>query len=184
MALALTILMLVDQLNVGGTETHVLSLAKQLVQEGVEVLIGAGGGPLLDTFENSGLEVVYLPFQSDDPVAQEYQELLTRTKELVIGRKVNLIHAHFIAGIKIAVQVSQELLVPAVATIHGTFYPPRKLRGLLDRCSRVIAVSVPVVEWLSKKVDYSARLITLILTDRNESFYPIHLVEDFERSWR
>ena len=119
MALALTVLMLVDQLNVGGTETHVLSLAKQLVQEGVEVLIGTGGGPLLDTFENSGLEVVYLPFQSDDPVAHEYQELLKRTKELVMARKVNLIHAHFIAGLKIAVQVSQErLLLFMVHSIH------------------------------------------------------------------
>lgn len=63
-----TILMLIDQLNVGGTETHVLSLTKQLFQEGVKVVIGTSGGPHLDTFESSGLEVAYLPFQSDDPV--------------------------------------------------------------------------------------------------------------------
>ncbi len=158
----LTILMLVDQLNVGGTETHVLSLAKELVRQGIEVIIGSSGGPLLHIFEHSGLEVVYLPFQSDDPVAQEYQDLLVKTKELVTVRKVDLIHAHFIAGLKVAVQVSQELLVPAVVTIHGTFYPTRRLRGLLDRCSRVIAVSFPVVEWLSRKVDYPAKQITMI----------------------
>lgn len=158
----LTILMLIDQLNVGGTETHVLSLAKQLTHEGIKVIIGTSGGPLLDTFENSGLEVVYVPFQRDDPVAQEYQVLLEKTKELVLTRRIDLIHAHSIAGLKVAVQVSQELLVPTVATVHGKFYPPRKLRGLLDLCPRVIAVSNPVVAWLTEKVDYPLRQITLI----------------------
>lgn len=160
--MALTILMLVDQLNVGGTETHVLSLAKQLQLEGVRVLIGTSGGPLLDTFERSGLEVLHLPFRSDDPVGKEYQALLERMRELILSREVSLLHTHSIAGIKVAVQAGQELLVPTVATIHGTFYPPRKLRGLLDRCAQVIAVSAPVVEWLTKKVDYPLRQITLI----------------------
>ncbi|NMA60266.1 MAG: glycosyltransferase [Firmicutes bacterium] len=157
-----TILMLIDQLNVGGTETHVLSLTKQLIQEGVKVVIGTSGGPLLDTFESSGLEVAYLPFQSDDPIGEEYQALLKKTKELVKEKGVDLLHAHSIAGLKVAVQVGQELLVPTIATIHGKFYPPRKLRGLLDRCSQVIAVSVPVLDWLTQKVDYPLNQITLI----------------------
>jgi len=88
-----TILMLIDQLNVGGTETHVLSLTKQLFQEGVKVVIGTSGGPLLDTFESSGLEVAYLPFQSDDPIGEEYQALLKKTKELVKEKGVDLLHA-------------------------------------------------------------------------------------------
>jgi len=107
---ALTILMLIDQLNVGGTETHVLSLAKQLQLEGVRVLIGTSGGPLLDTFESSGLEVLHLPFRSDDPVGKEYQALLERMRELMVSREVSLLHTHSIAGIKVAVQAGQELL--------------------------------------------------------------------------
>ena len=154
--------MLIDQLNVGGTETHVLSLAKQLLQEGVNVLIGTSGGPLLDTFERSGLDVVHFPFLSDDPVGKEYQGLLEKMRELITSREVSLLHTHSIASLKVAVQAGQELLVPTVATIHGTFYPPRKLRGILDRCAQVIAVSGPVVEWLTKKVDYPLRQITLI----------------------
>ena len=39
----LTVLMLVDQLNIGGTETHVLSLAKELNRTGVRVILGTGG---------------------------------------------------------------------------------------------------------------------------------------------
>ena len=49
-----------------------------------------------------------------------------------------------------------------MATIHGKFYPPRRLRGLLDRCPKVIAVSSPVVNWLSKAIDYPIQQIALI----------------------
>ena len=75
---------------------------------------------------------------------------------------MNLIHAHSIAALKVAVQVSEETLIPAVATVHGKFYPTRRLRGLLDRCPKVIAVSTPVVNWLAKTVDYPLQQIALI----------------------
>jgi len=151
---SLTVLMLVNRLNIGGTETHVLSLAKQLKKEGVDVIIGTGGGPLAPLFLGSGLEIAHLPFQTDNPVYSEYKLLLEKTKQLVQERSVNLIHAHSIAALKVGVQVSDETLVPCTATIHGKFYPPRQLRSLLDRCSKTIAVSQPVVTWLSKAIDY------------------------------
>jgi glycosyltransferase involved in cell wall biosynthesis/GT2 family glycosyltransferase len=159
---ALTVLMLVNQLDVGGTETHVLSLAKQLKKEGVNVVIGTAGGVLLDGYSESQLEIAHLPFKSDNPVYSEYKLLLEKAKELVVTHSVNLIHAHSIAALKVAVQVSDETLVPTVATIHGKFYPPRRLRGLLDRCPKVIAVSSPVVNWLSKAIDYPIQQIALI----------------------
>jgi glycosyltransferase involved in cell wall biosynthesis len=118
--------MLVNQLDIGGTETHVLSLAKQLKKEGVKVIIGTAGGALLDAFSASDIEVVHLPFQSDNPVYAEYKTLLQKTKELVEEKGVNLIHAHSIAALKVAVQVSEETLVPTVATIHGKFYRKRQ----------------------------------------------------------
>jgi len=154
--------MLVNQLNIGGTETHVLSLARGLTRAGVKVIIGTSGGVLVDAFSNNRIEIVNLPFKSDDPVYDEYKVLLEKTKELVQTKNVNLIHAHSIAALKIAVQVSEETLVPTVATIHGKFYPPRKLRGLLDRCPKVIAVSNPVVTWLNKVIDYPLEQIALI----------------------
>ncbi len=160
--MALTVLMLVNQLDIGGTETHILCLAKGLKEVGVTVVVGTAGGDLLDTFLDSGIEVAQLPFKTDNPVYSEYKVLLEKTKELVQTRNVNLIHAHSIAALKVAVQVSEETLIPAVATVHGKFYPTRRLRGLLDRCPKVIAVSTPVVNWLAKTVDYPLQQIALI----------------------
>lgn len=169
--MSLTILILVDQLNVGGTETHVLSLATQLVKEGLRVLIGTNGGPMLDTFQNAALEIVYLPFKSDNPVGDEYQELLKKCRSVLLDEKVDIIHAHFIAGLKVATALSQELLIPVVATIHGLFYPPRQLRGLLDQCPQVIAVSDPAAQWVVGKVDYPARQVAVIPNGIDTDFY-------------
>jgi glycosyltransferase involved in cell wall biosynthesis len=159
---ALSVLMLVNQLDIGGTETHVLSLAEQLCKEGVQVTIGTAGGVLEAALSQPPFDIFHLPFESDDPVHSEYQALITQMKELVESRGINLIHAHSIAALKVAVQVSQETLLPVVATIHGKFYPPRILRGLLDRCPKVIAVSSPVVTWLARVIDYPLQQIALI----------------------
>lgn len=163
--------MLVNRLNIGGTETHVLSLAKQLKKEGVDVIIGTGGGQLEPLFLDSGLEIAHLPFETDNPVYSEYKLLLEKTKLLVQERNVNLIHAHSIAALKVGVQVSDETLVPCIATIHGKFYPPRQLRSLLDRCPKTIAVSQPVVTWLSKAIDYPLQQIALIPNGVETEYY-------------
>lgn len=128
--MALSVLMLVNQLDIGGTETHVLSLAEQLCKEGVQVTIGTAGGVLEAALSQPPFDIFHLPFESDDPVHSEYQALITQMKELVESRGINLIHAHSIAALKVAVQVSQETLLPVVATIHGKFYPPRILRAV------------------------------------------------------
>ena len=52
--MALTVLMLVNQLDIGGTETHILCLAKGLKEVGVTVVVGTAGGDLLDTFWTAG----------------------------------------------------------------------------------------------------------------------------------
>lgn len=44
----LNILMIVDSLGVGGTETHVLALAKSLQTRGHRIIIGTSGGPLMN----------------------------------------------------------------------------------------------------------------------------------------
>ena len=135
--------MLVDSLGIGGTETHVLAIAQILVKRKHNVIIGTRGGPMAARFQQAGLEIATMPFQTDNPLYTNYTALLNQTRDLVKERNIHVIHAHQIAGLKVAAQISQELLVPLIFTVHGMFYPRRRLQGLIDSCAHVIAVSPP-----------------------------------------
>ncbi len=158
----LNILMIIDSLGVGGTETHGLSIAKSLKSRGHHVTIGTGGGPLASLFTEAGLEIRTMSFQSDNPLHTNYRTLLEEARLIIKENNIDLIHAHQIAGLKIATQISQELLIPVVFTAHGMFYPRRQLQSLIDSAQQVIAVSLPVASYINTKIGYSRRDIRVI----------------------
>jgi len=158
----LNILMLVDSLGIGGTETHVLAVSQALQGLNHKVIIGTRGGPMAAKFKETGLELVIMPFQTDNPLAANYTALLEQTRALVQERNIHIIHAHQIAGLKVAAQVSQELLVPLVFTVHGMFYPRRRLQSLIDSCAHVIAVSPPAAVWVKRALAVPAKQVSVI----------------------
>lgn len=158
----LSILMIIDSLNIGGTETHVLALATSLQARGHKVIIGTSGGPLTQQFTRAGLEVKLMSFQSDNPLYTNYTTLLEQTRAIVQEHNIDLIHAHLIAGLKIAAQISQEFLIPVVFTAHGMFYPRRQLQSLIDATEHVVAVSLPVANFINTRIGYSKQQISVI----------------------
>lgn len=158
----LNILMIVDSLGVGGTETHVLALAKSLQTRGHRIIIGTSGGPLMNLYAAAGLDIRIMSFQSDNPLHTNYTTLLEQTRSIIAEHSIDLIHAHQIGGLKIASQISQEFLIPLVFTAHGMFYPRRQLQSLIDGAQHVIAVSLPVAEFINARVGYGRQNITVI----------------------
>ncbi len=78
----LRILMLIDALNIGGTEMYVLELAKSLEKLGAHVVIGTSGGPLVEVFQHYGLKVVKIPFTSDYISNKDIMKLIKLTKKI------------------------------------------------------------------------------------------------------
>lgn len=158
----LKILMILDSLNIGGTETHVFALAKALQSRGHQVIIGTSGGPLTQHFQQAGLEVKLMSFQSDNPLASNYVTLLEQARAIVQEYEIDLIHAHLIAGLKIAAQISQEFLIPVVFTAHGMFYPRRQLQSHLTSVEHAIAVSLPAAVFLNSRLGYPKEQISVV----------------------
>ncbi|MGI6037821.1 MAG: glycosyltransferase [Limnochordia bacterium] len=156
------ILMLVDSLALGGTETYVYTLAKELIARGHQIVIGTNGGFFSDLFAATGAPIEHLPFKSDNPLYTDYTGLLRRVRQIIKKYDIQLIHAHFIAGLKIGAQIAQETLLPLVMTVHGMFYPWRRLQTYLESCNQVIAVSLPVAAWLQRRIGLSRREISVI----------------------
>lgn len=158
----LNILMIIDSLGVGGTETHVFAIANSLKNLGHNVVVGTAGGPLTQFFNQAGLKIRMLSFQNDDPLHTNYTTLLEQTRTIIEEENIDLIHAHQIAGLKIATQISQECLIPVIFTSHGMFYPRRQLQSLIDSTAQVIAVSSPVANYLNTQIGYSRKRIRII----------------------
>lgn len=149
----LKILMIVDSLGIGGTETHTLAISKELIKRGHTVVVGTSGGPLTAEFIKAGIVIEEMSFQNDNPLFKNYTQLLDQLRAIIDRHQIDLIHTHLIAGLKVAVQVSQERLIPIVHTAHGMFYPWRQLQSLIDNCEHVIAVSNPLPTGLKIGLD-------------------------------
>lgn len=74
----LRILMVIDQFNIGGTETYTLSLTRELIRQGAFVAVAGNRGKLLDSFIGLGCPYYEIDFVQDNftpDVANQIQHL-------------------------------------------------------------------------------------------------------------
>ena len=97
------ILMLIDSLGVGGAETHVCTLASELVKKGHLVYIGSCGGELSTDCLRGGAHLLPLPKATpmdNSRIFGGIQSLMTllATKQMIIKHLTRLrpdvVHAH------------------------------------------------------------------------------------------
>ena len=86
------ILMSLMQLDIGGAETHVVELAKELKRRGHEVIITSNGGAYVAELENFGIEHYIVPLQNKNPknVLCAFRLL----KKIIEEKKPDVVHSH------------------------------------------------------------------------------------------
>ncbi|CAM3564363.1 glycosyltransferase [Marinicrinis lubricantis] len=146
------ILMVMDQFNVGGTETYILSLTKELLRQGTSVVVAGKKGRILDSFVGLGcpcyeIDFVLDHFELDQSSWRKHLELL---KSIIVSERIDLVHGHQVPSGQIALQAAAEMNVPFVFTVHGTYYEEPFLRKLHGGAS-LISVSPAVHNLLAKK---------------------------------
>lgn len=130
------ILMLVDYLNIGGTETHILSISKDLLAKGQKVILATEGGELANLFEEHGIETFFIKF--------EEKELIN----LIKNHKVNIVHCHLGKSMNLCRKIHDIINMPYIITLHGMFYSADELNYTCSKASHIIAVSNPVKNML------------------------------------
>ncbi|GLG00523.1 hypothetical protein Alches_05620 [Alicyclobacillus hesperidum subsp. aegles] len=142
------VLMVLDEWNLGGTETHVLSIAKMLLRKHVNVLVAAADGPLLPRVRALQIPNVCLPkpaWSTLTALADSYrQETLAILRDVMTTQQIDLVHAHQLPTGLVALAAAQEHGVPFLYTVHGTYEDPEKLQIVLRGASGVVAVSPPL----------------------------------------
>ncbi|WP_026884668.1 glycosyltransferase [Clostridium akagii] len=143
------VLLTMDSMGIGGTETHVLTLATELIRAKINVVILANKGVLYDAFNKIGCTIYTMEFpltiiSSQDINASIYKN---RIEQIIRNENINIIHAHQSPSGALCIDVAKKLNIPCVFTVHGLYYQDIA-SDKLNNCTKVISVSEPVFDWL------------------------------------
>ena len=153
------VLMVLDGMDVGGTETYVLTLSKSLVKVGATVVIAGRNGNLYGDFRKIGCPIYLLK--------KERESFEKQIRSIIESEKINIVHLHHPPSGLAVLNLLDKIKIPSVFTIHGLYY--KNVIPHLNKCSKVISVSEPVKKYLSK-YNVNSTLIPNGI-DTNE-FYP------------
>lgn len=127
---------------VGGTRTHVMALAEQLMRLGHRAVVFTDGGVLQDVMESRGIPFVVRPEGG----------LIPFYRQIIRNEGIELLHAHSPGTVEECRQAADDAGLPWVATIHGEYTAgfDRDERGgeLARSVQAVIAINGQVRDYL------------------------------------
>lgn len=150
--------MVLDGLDIGGTETHVLTLSKELLNLGVNIVVVGKKGKLYNEFMKLGCPIY---------TVNNYKSSESQLLKLIEYEKINIVHLHHPPSGLAMIQLLNRYKVSTVFTIHGLYY--RSVMPILNKCNSIISVSEPVKNYLEKQEIASVLIPNGVDLD---SFYP------------
>ena len=113
----------IRQGQIGGGESHLLSLVENLDKSRYEpVVLSFTDGPMIDRLKQMNIPVHVIP------TTRPFDITKWRTvKKFIEEQKVSLVHAHGTRAASNVLQAAQSLKLPLIYTIHGwSFHPDQQ----------------------------------------------------------
>ena len=167
------ILMVLMGLEIGGAETHVVELSKELKKQGYDIIVASNGG----VYEKELAEVGIRHYQA--PLNQRNVFKMLRSyfilKKVIKKEKVDIVHSHaripsFVCGM---LKARMKDAFTFVTSAHWVFYTGMGLKYLTNWGQKVVAVSDDIREYLMEnyRVRYEDIFVTINGID-TEKFSP------------
>ncbi len=155
------ILMSLMQLDIGGAETHVLELAKELTRRGNEIIITSNGGAYEKELEMCGIKHYKVPLQNKNPmnVVTAFKSL----KKIIIDEKIELVHSHARIPSFILGKLHKKMGFPFVTSAHGVFTTKYGLKYITDWGQATVAVSEDIKKYLLDNYNYPEKRIIVTI---------------------
>ncbi len=146
---------------IGGAETHVVELSRELAARGHDVTVASNGGIYVDELTASGIKHVTVPLHSKSPFMMIKSARLL--KRLIKSEKYDIVHAHsripaFICGV-----LSKHMGFRFVTSTHAVFKVNPLLARLSDWGDHTFAVSCDIKQYLIDNYKAPADNITLTI---------------------
>lgn len=141
-----TIMLSLMQLNIGGAETHVVELAKELSRRGFRVIVTSNGGVYEKELAEAGILHYTVPLQNKNPLNmwRAYKQL----RHIIRTERVDIVHSHARIPSFILGRLHKSLRFPFVTTAHWVFSTKYGLKYLTNWGQQTIAVSEDIKKYL------------------------------------
>ncbi len=172
----MNILLVTMSLGIGGVETHIAELAKELIKRGNNVCIAANEGIYSETLREAGAEILILPLDSRNPsaIAASYRGL----KRYILDRKnqgdrIDIVHAHARIPCMICGRLYKNFRgeFHYVTTAHGVYSRLPGEKYFTDWGERSLAVSDDVKKYLIDCYGVNPNNIDITVNGINTEFF-------------
>ena len=155
------ILMATMGLDIGGAETHIVELSKELRRQGHEVVIVSNGGVYVPEAEAAGIRHYAAPLHRRGAGAM--RRGIRVLGQVIAQEKPDVVHAHaripaFLCGL-----LRRRMKFPFVTSCHGVYQVSGALKLLSNWGEQTLAVSEDIRDYLTEQYDVPASQITLTI---------------------
>ena len=134
------------QLDIGGAETHVVELAKELKRRGFNIVITSNGGAYVKELEDAGITHYRVPLQNKNPL--NVLKAVRQLKNIIKEEKIDIVHSHARIPSFILGKLHKVMKFPFVTTAHWVFNLKYGLKYITDWGEKSVAVSEDIKTYL------------------------------------
>ncbi len=155
------VLLSLMQLDIGGAETHVLELAKELKRRGAEVFVTSNGGAYEHELTEFGIKHYKVPLQNKNPlnVIKAFKLL----KQIIETEKIDIVHSHARIPSFILGKLHKKMKFPFVTTAHWVFTTKYGLKYITNWGQQTVAVSEDIKTYLIENYKIPAENIVVTI---------------------
>ena len=143
------ILMALMSLDIGGAETHVVELSKELRRMGYDVVVVSNGGVYVPELESAGIRHYQVPMHRRSPGLM--LKSLLRLRSILKKERPDVVHAHARIPAFLCSLLRKTMRFPFVTSCHGVYHVSGMLRLISNWGERSIAVSEDIKTYLMEE---------------------------------
>ncbi len=142
----LNVLLSLMQLDIGGAETHVVELAKELKRRGINPIVTSNGGAYESELYDAGIKHYCVPLQNKNPL--NMLKSVRLLKRIIKDENIDIVHSHARIPSFILGKLHKRMKFPFVTTAHWVFTTKWGLKYITDWGEKSVAVSEDIKTYL------------------------------------
>ncbi|MCR4718501.1 MAG: glycosyltransferase [Firmicutes bacterium] len=155
----MNILMALMGLDIGGAETHVTELSKELKRRGHNVIVASNGGVYERELLDFGIKHYKVPLQNKKP--NNIVSSLSLLKKIIKDENIDIVHSHARIPSFLLGKLHKNMKFPFVTTAHWIFTTKYGLKYITDWGQKTLAVSDDIKKYLMDNYHIPEKDITV-----------------------